>query len=102
MTAVAVAAPYSGPGPLMDVLQAAVLVLVGVGAAGVVLVRSPVRQVVALSMYGLILAVLFLVFQAPDVSLSELAVGAVGLPILLLLTLAKVRERDKKVRERGK
>jgi uncharacterized MnhB-related membrane protein len=46
-------------------------------------------------MYGLVLAVLFLVFQAPDVALSELAVGAAALPMLLLLTLAKVRERDK-------
>ena len=80
---------------VMDALQVTVLVLVAVGAVGVVLVRTPVRQVVALSIYGLMLALLFLVFQAPDVTLSELTVGAVALPILLLLTLAKVRERDK-------
>ena len=59
-------------------------------ATGVVLVRGPGQQVVALSGYGLLLAVLFLAFQAPDVTLSELSVGAVALPILLLLTLAKV------------
>jgi hypothetical protein len=41
-----------------------------------------------------LLAVLFLVFQAPDVTLSELAVGAVALPIILLLTLAKIRKRE--------
>jgi energy-converting hydrogenase B subunit D len=41
------------------------------------------------------LAVLFLAFQAPDVTLSELTVGAVALPILLLLALAKVGERQK-------
>jgi energy-converting hydrogenase B subunit D len=76
-------------------LQLVLLVLVAVGATGVVLIRSPVRQVVALSVYGLLLAVLFLAFQAPDVTLSELTVGAVVLPILLLLALAKVRERDK-------
>ncbi len=80
---------------VMDALQVTVLVLVAAGAVGVVLIRTPVRQVVALSMYGLVLALLFLVFQAPDVTLSELTVGAVALPILLLLTLAKVRERDK-------
>jgi energy-converting hydrogenase B subunit D len=77
-----------------DTLQLVVLVLVAAGASTVVLIRSPVRQVVALSGYGLLLAVLFLVFQAPDVTLSELTVGAVALPILLLLALAKVRERD--------
>ena len=80
---------------LMDALQVTVLVLVAAGAVGVVLIRTPVRQVVALSLYGLLLALLFLVFQAPDVTLSELTVGAVALPILLLLTLAKVRQRDK-------
>jgi energy-converting hydrogenase B subunit D len=91
----AAVSPYSTPVRLMDALQITVLVMVAAGAAGVVLLRSPVRQVVALSMYGLVLAVLFLVFQAPDVALSELAVGAAALPMLLLLTLAKVRERDK-------
>jgi uncharacterized MnhB-related membrane protein len=38
--------------------------------------------------------VLFLAFQAPDVTLSELTVGAVVLPLLLVLTLAKVRRRE--------
>ncbi len=47
-----------------------------------------------LSIYGVLLAVLFLAFQAPDVTLSELVVGAVALPIMLLLTLAKVRKRE--------
>jgi uncharacterized MnhB-related membrane protein len=47
-----------------------------------------------LSVYGLLLAILFLVFQAPDVTLSALTVGAVALPILLLLTLAKVRRKE--------
>jgi uncharacterized MnhB-related membrane protein len=78
----------------MDALQIAVLLLVAAGATVVVLVRVPVRQVIALSVYGLTLATLFFVFQAPDVTLSELTVGAVALPILLLLTLAKVRGRE--------
>jgi energy-converting hydrogenase B subunit D len=80
---------------MMDALQVVVLLLVAAAATGVVSIRSPVRQVVALSVYGLLLAVLFLVFQAPDVTLSELTVGAVALPILLLLALAKVRERER-------
>jgi uncharacterized MnhB-related membrane protein len=78
----------------MDVLQVTILVLVGAGATGVVLVRDPARQVIALSVYGVLLAILFLAFQAPDVTLSELTVGAVVLPLLLVLTLAKVRRRE--------
>jgi energy-converting hydrogenase B subunit D len=91
----AVITPYTVPAGLMDVLQVTVLVLVAAGATAVVLTRVPVRQVIVLSVYGIALAVLFLVFQAPDVTLSELTVGAVALPILLLLALAKVSGRQK-------
>jgi uncharacterized MnhB-related membrane protein len=87
--------PYSVPPGLMDALQIVILVLVAAGATGVALIRVPVRQAVALSAYGLLLALMFLAFQAPDVTLSELVVGAVALPILLLLALAKVRSREK-------
>jgi energy-converting hydrogenase B subunit D len=99
---VAVVTPYTASPGLMDALQATILVLVAAGATAVTLIREPVRQVIALSAYGVLLAVLFLAFQAPDVTLSELAVGAVVLPVLLLLTLAKVRGRETKVRGREK
>ena len=91
----AVVTPYTVTPALMDALQVTILVLVAAGATMVVLTRVPARQVIALSVYGLLLAVLFLAFQAPDVALSELTVGAVALPILLLLALAKVRRREK-------
>jgi energy-converting hydrogenase B subunit D len=93
MSSLAVVTPYTVPSGLIDALQVTILVLVAAGAATVVLVRDPVRQVIALSVYGVLLAVLFLAFQAPDVTLSELTVGSVALPLLLLLTLAKVRRR---------
>jgi energy-converting hydrogenase B subunit D len=82
------------PLAMMDALQITILVLVAAGATAVVLIREPARQVVALTVYGVLLAVLFLAFQAPDVTLSELTVGAVVLPVILLLTLAKVRKRE--------
>ncbi|HEY9242608.1 MAG TPA: DUF4040 domain-containing protein [Streptosporangiaceae bacterium] len=91
----AVVTPYTIPVPLMDVLQVTVLVLVAAGATAVVLVRDLPRQVIVLSGYGVLLALLFLVFQAPDVTLSELAVGAVALPMILLLALAKIKRREK-------
>jgi uncharacterized MnhB-related membrane protein len=78
----------------MDTLQVTLLVLIAAGATAVVLTREPVRQVIVLSGYGLLLAILFMAFQAPDVTLSELTVGAVLLPLLLLLALAKVRRRE--------
>jgi energy-converting hydrogenase B subunit D len=89
----AAASPFVTSPVLMDVLQVTLLVLVAALATGVALTRVPTRQVVVLSVYGLLLALLFLAFQAPDVTLSELTVGAVALPVLLLLALAKVREK---------
>jgi energy-converting hydrogenase B subunit D len=93
MTA-AVSTPYTVPFVMMDILQVTTLILVAAGATAVVLIRERVRQVLALSAYGVLLSVLFLAFQAPDVTLSELAVGAIALPIVLLLTLAKIRKRE--------
>jgi energy-converting hydrogenase B subunit D len=91
----AVTTPFTVSVPLMDVLQVTILILVAAGATAVVLTRDPVRQAIVLSTYGVLLAVLFLAFQAPDVTLSELTVGAVLLPVLILLALAKVRSRAK-------
>jgi uncharacterized MnhB-related membrane protein len=77
----------------MDILQVTALILVAAGATVVVRTRDRVRLVLVLSAYGMLLAILFFVFQAPDVTLSELTVGAVALPLILLLTIAKVRKR---------
>jgi energy-converting hydrogenase B subunit D len=78
---------------MLETLQASLLVFVGLGGLGVVLTREPVRQTVVLSVYGLLLALLFFVFQAPDVALSAIVVGTVALPLMILLALAKVREQ---------
>lgn len=94
MNTLAVHTAYTVPVGMMQALQITLLVLVAAGATAVVLIRAPVRQVLMLSIYGVLLAVLFLAFQAPDVTLSELTIGAVVLPIVILLTLAKVRKPE--------
>jgi energy-converting hydrogenase B subunit D len=80
------------PHAVMQVLQVVALVLVAAGATVVVRTRERVRLVIALSAYGMLLAILFFVFQAPDVTLSELTVGAIALPLILLLAISKVRK----------
>jgi energy-converting hydrogenase B subunit D len=75
----------------MDTLQTIILIFVGVAGTAVVLVRRPVDQAIGLSFYGLILALMFFVFQAPDVAMSQIAIGAVALPLMILLALAKIR-----------
>ncbi|MFL5309605.1 MAG: Na(+)/H(+) antiporter subunit B [Myxococcales bacterium] len=82
----------------MGWLQTGVLLLVAVAGAGVVRTRDPLEQSIAVSFYGLLLALMFFVFQAPDVALSQIVVGAVALPLMILLALAKVHQQDE---ERG-
>ncbi len=75
----------------MIVLETAVFLLVAAGGTAVVLTRDPLDQAIVASFYGLVLGIMFLVFQAPDVALSQIAVGAVALPLMIVLALAKVR-----------
>jgi energy-converting hydrogenase B subunit D len=77
----------------MTAIQIAAFVLAAVMGSLVVLTRDPLRQAIVVGMYGLSLTVLFVVLQAPDVALSVVAVGVVALPLMILLALAKVRER---------
>lgn len=74
-------------------LQAAIIGLVAVGALAVVLTRDLVRLTMASSFYALLLVVLFLVLQAPDVALSELVVGAVGFPLVIVVAIVMERGR---------
>jgi energy-converting hydrogenase B subunit D len=75
-------------------LQVVSLLLVAAGGLAVVAVRDPLRQAPVAGMYGLAMTVLFVVFQAPDVALSMAAVGAVALPLMIVLALAKTRKRQ--------
>ncbi len=75
----------------MTVLLVAVLLLVAAGGTAVVLTRDPLNQAIMASFFGLLLGLAFLVMQAPDVALSQITVGAVALPLMILLALAKVR-----------
>jgi energy-converting hydrogenase B subunit D len=73
-----------------DLLQSAGFILVALAGTAVVFTRSPKRQVFMAGIFGLSQALLFYLLHSPDVALSELAVGTVGLPVLLLATLAKL------------
>jgi energy-converting hydrogenase B subunit D len=78
----------------MTALQVGALVLVAVGAPVVALVRDPLRQALCFGVFGTALAILFFVFQAPDVALSQIVVSAVGLPAIVILGLTKLREEE--------
>ncbi|MCW2945746.1 MAG: mrpA 2 [Actinoallomurus sp.] len=89
---------------MADALIVAALVLTAFMATAVVLTRDPARQAIVLSGYGLALAILFLLLQAPDVAMSQTAVGTVVVPLIVILAIHAIRrhhtrEPDRRGRE---
>jgi uncharacterized MnhB-related membrane protein len=85
----------------MLVMQVAILLFVAVVGTAVVFTRDPRNQVIGLTFYGLLMAIMFFIFQAPDVAFSQIVVGAVVLPLMVLLTLAKLKTKEQAERREG-
>jgi uncharacterized MnhB-related membrane protein len=73
---------------------AALMLLVAVAGLGVVLTRDVTAQVISLGFYGLLMALVFFYFQAPDVALSQITVGAVALPLMVMLAISRMKFRS--------
>lgn len=78
------------------ILQAGILLFVAIAGTAVVFNREPTSQAIVVSFYGLLLGIMFFVFQAPDVGLSQIVVGAVALPLMILLAMARVKKQGPK------
>jgi energy-converting hydrogenase B subunit D len=85
----------------MTALQATLLVLVAMGGLAVAATREPVRQAMVAGVFGLELGALFFAFQAPDVALSQIVVGSLALPAMILLAIARTRARATADRRRA-
>ncbi|HEX2191733.1 MAG TPA: DUF4040 domain-containing protein [Acidimicrobiales bacterium] len=69
------------------------LCLAAILTAAVLVVRleNLNASVMALSAVGTVLALLFVVLDAPDVAHSQVVVGTIALPVLYLLAIGKAR-----------
>ncbi len=83
---------------MMMFVEIFILLIVAITGTTLVLTKDPKSQVIGLSFYGLILGVMFFVFQAPDVALSQITIGAVALPLMFMLALAKIRRNQEQRR----
>ncbi|MBP1987904.1 DUF4040 domain-containing protein [Halolamina salifodinae] len=70
-------------------LQIALLALVVAAAAATAVLRSVLSAVVAFGAYSLSIAIIWVFLRAPDVGLTEAAVGAGVMTVLFLLTIVK-------------
>ena len=78
------------------IFGAALLLLIGVTGFVVVRTHEPTSQVLALTFYGLLFGLLFFIFRAPDVALSQLTVGGLALPLMLMLAISRMRSHKER------
>jgi energy-converting hydrogenase B subunit D len=83
----------------VTVLQIIALVLVAAGGGAVVMTSEPLRQAMVLGIYGISLTLLFFTFQAPDVALSEIVITGIGLPLIIIAALRKIRQHERRREE---
>lgn len=76
---------------MLTALLLVVYTVVAVLGVCVVLTRDPLRQTLVNGLFGLSLVLLFVVLQAPDVAISEVVVSTVAFPLVLLVTIYRVR-----------
>jgi uncharacterized MnhB-related membrane protein len=84
----------------MIILAMLMLGLVAIGGTVVVFTRPPARQAITLSVYGVLLSVLFLVLAAPDVALSQVAIGSAVVPLMVMLAVRTLRSANRKARDK--
>jgi uncharacterized MnhB-related membrane protein len=75
----------------VSVLISIALTLVLAGGVAVVFSDDPQRQAVTLSVYGMLMTLLFFLLAAPDVALSQVVVGTVLVPLMVMLAIRKIR-----------
>jgi len=75
-----------------------VIIVLGMVISAILAVHfeNLLSSVIALSITGFFCAAEFLVLHAPDVAISEAAVGAALVPLIFIVTLKKVSGRDGK------
>jgi len=75
-----------------------VLIIVGMVVSAIMAVRFEklLSSVIALGVTGIFAAAEFLLLHAPDVAISEAAVGAALSPLIFIIALKKIRGGDDK------
>jgi multicomponent Na+:H+ antiporter subunit B len=74
----------------MSLLLIVTTLLLALVATGVVMTRDLLYQAILFGLFGQLLAALFLLLHAPGVALAQAVVSGLFLPLLILLSIAKV------------
>ena len=74
----------------MKILECILLLLLIAAGISAPLLKRPLIMVIVFSSFGLIMSVLWMLLQSPDLAITEAAVGAGVSSVLFYLTLRKV------------
>ena len=74
----------------MKILECILLLLLIAAGVSAPLMKHPLIMVIVFSSFGLIMSVLWMLLQSPDLAITEAAVGAGVSSVLFYLTLRKV------------
>ena len=81
---------------LIELMLLGLLVVCGISAC---VSRNLLVSLVIFMAYSIIMSVVWVLLQAPDLAITEAAVGAGVSSLLLFLTLKKIRDIQKAVRD---
>lgn len=86
----------------MDLIELFLLVLLVVCGISTCISRNLLVSLVIFMAFSLIMSIVWVLMQAPDLAITEAAVGAGVSSLLLFLTLKKIRDIRKKVEDENK
>ena len=76
----------------MKLVECILLLLLLVTGVAAPLQKSPLIMVITFTAFGLIMSVIWMLLQAPDLAITEAAVGTGVTGVLFYLTLRRVRQ----------
>ncbi|MCQ2446804.1 MAG: DUF4040 domain-containing protein [Clostridia bacterium] len=79
----------------MEIFKIVLLILLIVCAVSAALSRRLLASVIIFMAYSLIMSIIWVLLESPDLAITEAAVGAGVSGILFLMTLKKVRGTEK-------
>lgn len=79
----------------MEILNAVLIIFLIVCAIAVERTRDLLSAVIISAAYSLTMAILWLMLKAPDIALTEAAIGAGATTILLIATISRTRRQEK-------
>lgn len=86
----------------MDILEAILLGFLVVCALSVCLSKDILASVIIFMCYSLVMSVIWMILESPDLAITEAAVGAGVTSILFFVTLKKIHAIDEEIMKNEK